>query len=489
MKQNTGNPPEGFRLKDPYELELWNGKTVTVTDDIEEDPASERPEKRTSISEQVNYLIGFIETFKNNMTPEQITNFVKFMIGSIIGGDSEKFEELLETIETAKQTELEEAESAIAENPEAVYSDLTHNGYMILCRVLNELKTLPEEIRKEELKNRAFRYPDYNIFLSSRPVSLLTGDKEKGMKSRVEYGSEPMEVRVSNRKAKKLVTASIGTFYFIDNRKFPRYLTRFDKQVFNAVCSIHESGYRFFTVANVAEVMIGKNTHYKKTLNRIQESINKMMFSSLELNAKDWLEMKRVFNTNLNYYNGVLLPVEFFGFNSDGKNVAGITQNGQDVECYQFTNYIRLLQVSKAVNELFSIPRHVLQLPININEKVLTLRDFLIERIEPMRNRNGKNKLSNKILFSSIYDAVCSEEKAKTQLNRIREQTFSILNYWAETPSLKDLEELQKTRKLEAWEQNRIDLLKGGMKPINYIHGYSIERKAKGEFTSIIIHL
>ena len=106
-------PPEGYRLKEPYEVELPNGETVTVDDELEIDPNAENPRApKTTMRKQIQNLVGFIEYFKDNMTPEEICGFVSFMIGAIVGNDKEKYDELIEAVKQSYEFEKSEAEIA-----------------------------------------------------------------------------------------------------------------------------------------------------------------------------------------------------------------------------------------------------------------------------------------------------------------------------------------------------------------------------------------
>lgn len=361
------------------------------------------------MNEQIKHLIGFIDYFKNSMTPKQIADFVRFMSVTITGGNSEKFNELLTAIEKAQQEEEAEAAQITDGNPEAVLSDLPHNGYTVLKLALNDLRNLTPAQLEEEYNILYTKTTDL-IMMNTKVVTRLFDGKTDF--------TEETGVNVGTVK-KKPVIVNLQAYVAVDDVILPANLSPYDKEVLNGVCSIWATGQTTMTSAMIYEAFAGKRTTSPQALGHVTRSINKLRSILASIDWTDHAKMAGLSLENpgdyVNTKDNLLLM----------KNVNACI-NGQEVNAFLLLAPPILYSYALKTGQIVTVDKALLDLNINNTETNIVIKNYLLRRIELMMN--PRNKISsNAIKFETLFDE-CGITGNKTEIKRYRDFVFAILD-------------------------------------------------------------
>ena len=104
------------------------------------------------------------------------------------------------------------------------------------------------------------------------------------------------------------------------------------------------------------------------------------------------------------------------------------------------------LQNALEKGQILRAPIEILEIPGRTDEDVVTIRAYLLRRIDAMKHSN----LSRMIIYKNILDEVGVDPTDRTQRNRkgsIQNKVERILNYWKEEGYIHDYSKLTKTGK------------------------------------------
>jgi len=220
-----------------------------------------------------------------------------------------------------------------------------------------------------------------------------------------------------------------------DGVQMPKYLTPYDRAVFDGVCSIIEMGQTTFTSKQVYEAMAGKSTTSPQALGAVTKSIRKMMMSLITI---DWTEHARLKN----------LPVQGSDCITTEQNMLNcisvkIRCNGQEMTGYKLLKAPDLYVYSKAVKQIASIERRFFNVPtISNTPENIILKFSLARAVEHMRLNNHWNRT---IKFDTLFKD-CDISDDKNNLTRKRKAVVSILDHWKKTGYIRDYEIQMKGR-------------------------------------------
>lgn len=216
-------------------------------------------------------------------------------------------------------------------------------------------------------------------------------------------------------------------------------LSAFDKSVYNAINSLYEAGQREVTNQMIYRVMKGDN---KARLSpnkaaEINESVHRCAGKIIHIDARQEITVGKYKNLDPEYV-GNLLTIE-------GKL---ITLNGTRCSCYQITTPPMLYRYAKGKGQIGSCPINVLNVPINMTDEAITIRDYLLEWIMALKNpKNGQ--LNNERTYEKIYDRfIMDQVDLKDKKRKIRDQVKKILEHWKTENYIADYEEIKKGRTL-----------------------------------------
>lgn len=342
---------------------------------------------------------------------------------SWIYGDNPEIEELL------SGEDLVEAIEIIKERVDSFGYERPEEG--ILSRDLRKSPELPE------IQKLDFNYPTnlkQNLTKASRRIfdsSIALSD----LKQR--------EIDVSKKGS--LRTYAITVDLTAPELKGTENITEYDKSVHNMAVSIGAvNKHGFFTARELATALIhGNNPNNNRVsaqqIGAVTKSIEKQRHIDISIN---WTEHIRL-NNNNKLPDGTevkdfeitdyMLPLREYTATIGGKTLKG----------YQFIDPVKLsplYQYALSVGQIGQHPLKMLNIPINLDQQKLIIRDFLLEEIAHLKNHTKDWNCIitvDRLLTVAGEDPQTITRKKKSSLLKASE---NMLLYWKEEKYIRDYE-------------------------------------------------
>lgn len=219
-------------------------------------------------------------------------------------------------------------------------------------------------------------------------------------------------------------------------------ITEYDKSVHNMAVSIGKvNEHGFFTAKQVATALLygdnpSNSNPSKQQIGAVTKSIEKLALIRVTI---DWTEHIRL-NNKGDIPEGAsfkvtdyMLPVRKYT----------ATIGGQKVEGYQFIdrdNYTPLHQYATSVGQIGQHPVKMLNIPINLDQQKIVIRDFLLEEIAHIKNRtNWNNTISVDRLLEVAGES--SQTIDRTKKKRLLKAVKDMLDYWKKKGYIKGYKE------------------------------------------------
>jgi len=219
-------------------------------------------------------------------------------------------------------------------------------------------------------------------------------------------------------------------------------ITEYDKSVHNMAVSIGKvNEHGFFTAKQVATALLygdnpSNSNPSKQQIGAVTKSIEKLALIRVTI---DWTEHIRL-NNKGDMPEGAsfkvtdyMLPVRKYT----------ATIGGQKVEGYQFIdrdNYTPLHQYATSVGQIGQHPVKMLNIPINLDQQKIVIRDFLLEEIAHIKNRtNWNNTISVDRLLEVAGES--SQTIDRTKKKRLLKAVKDMLDYWKKKGYIKGYKE------------------------------------------------
>lgn len=209
--------------------------------------------------------------------------------------------------------------------------------------------------------------------------------------------------------------------------------TSLDKEVHDAVVSLYAAGNKVFSPAMVYRTMAGKSDATFVTPEKLREvtsSIYKCMSSIITIDASEEASiygLESMYSQNLIYAKAVTLKTK-----------------GWEVSAFMLIDEPVLYKYATLKRQVFSVPLRVLDTPPSKTNDIIVLQGYPVRIVESLR-RPG-SKMSNVILYATLYELLDCQEATKQKLQRIRNNVKSILNYWVEIGYITRFAETTKDR-------------------------------------------
>lgn len=256
-----------------------------------------------------------------------------------------------------------------------------------------------------------------------------------------------LEIDVGKTKNKIFTYASIN----YDNENISlstrQPFTPYDRVVHNAICTLYVAGNTMFTSEMVYRAMNGLNAseHVSSTaVEEVTKSIEKSRFIKATIDFTQELKMRKDYSdTQKAVMSDMLISVTWMEVST-----GGVTKNG-----YKFNSEPILYKYSRSVGQVISVPINLLETKSKLNstDEVIILREYLLRRIEGMKNtRNALNQ--NKILYSSIYEELGLENPTNKKTHSVRTHTKSLLEFWLEEKYIKGFSEYKEGKSIKGIE-------------------------------------
>ena len=249
-------------------------------------------------------------------------------------------------------------------------------------------------------------------------------------------------IDVAPNKKGLTTTYSVNVDLTAPELKGTENVTEYDKSVHNMSVSIGKANeHGFFTAKQVATALLygdnpSNSNPSKQQIGAVTKSIEKLALIRLTI---DWTEHIRL-NNKGDIPEGAsfkvtdyMLPVRKYT----------ATIGGQKVEGYQFIdrdNYTPLHQYATSVGQIGQHPVKMLNIPINLDQQKIVIRDFLLEEIAHIKNRtNWNNTISVDRLLEVAGESSQTIDRIKK--SRLLKAVKDMLDYWKKEAYIKGYKE------------------------------------------------
>lgn len=225
---------------------------------------------------------------------------------------------------------------------------------------------------------------------------------------------------------------------YIDYEKLPeeikKELTDYDRRVCEAASAIYNAGNEVTTLTQLYYTMGGTGKPAKKQVEKINQSVTKMMVTLFHLDNKDEIA------NNINYpkmeYDGPLLPAERVTAIINGK----IT----DAAIHLFREP-PLMTFARERKQIYTCSLELLQSPLNISETKLAIEHCLLALLAMGKHDTEKEKkkpeqyrkpVKKEMLLETIYKrAKTTDRRTKP---RTKEKIITLLTHYKSKGQIKD---------------------------------------------------
>ena len=259
-----------------------------------------------------------------------------------------------------------------------------------------------------------------------------------------------IDLVVSGRGKTEITTRCILS-YEGDNVKLSgrQPCTEYDRNVADAVTSLFLYGdpSHIITPATVYRAMIhstGTETPSPQTLGAVTRSLDKSRFVRVQIDCTQEL-LRRNASLNGEQITGgkvdtYLLPLEKIEVMAGGKRVTA----------YKILKTPVLYDYARLTKQVLTVPAKLLDVPNASNtEQRISIKGYLLRRITVMK---GKTQQSNRILFEKIWEAAGKPDPSPKEAQRIREYTFTVLDYWKKERYIKGYKAIKEGKTYTAVE-------------------------------------
>jgi hypothetical protein len=203
--------------------------------------------------------------------------------------------------------------------------------------------------------------------------------------------------------------------------------TAYDRAVHNAVCSLFVSGNEVITpkmVYRTLNGMVNTENVNQTTEEKVRNSIDKSRFMRLRVDYEDeaktrkWKIDKASINSNLLHADECMIEA-----------------GGEIQSAFKIIKTPILYEYAQYTKQIIAVPLELLDIrddnkdadKINNTEDVITMKEYLLRRIEIMKH---DKKQSKKIIYDTIFDETGIKIKHGTERDRHRNNIKKILSLW-----------------------------------------------------------
>ena len=248
----------------------------------------------------------------------------------------------------------------------------------------------------------------------------------------------------------------IGSRYFVSD--FPdegkdislegrMKITPYDREVHDAVVTLHVAGNKIVTPEMVYRAMNGMTESEKlspQAIDAVTRSMDKSRYTTLKI---DFSQEAQAYKKDCKaIYEGYLLACDKLT----------VSTGGRTKEAYRLLREPILLEYSKISGQIITVPIKLLQTKGNIRstEDVIVLRGYLLRQIEGMKSRTFHriNKIAYKSIFTELDILPDNYANYKEKTRKIREHVIAILGGWVKQNYIKNYEQYKNGKKIEGVE-------------------------------------
>ena len=268
-----------------------------------------------------------------------------------------------------------------------------------------ELEELPiiQRVKKPESVCYALFKPTYTLF-NNFPI---------GQTKKLNAASE-----ADRRKGKTANILLLLNFDELEGVKISRTLTIYDKSVWNACANLARCGYEIVTAQDVYKFMGYNNNLNQRDKKKILESIETIIRARVFINNKEEHALYKKYDEIS--LNTPLLAAEIC------KAKIG---NTVVEEAIRIIEPPKLFAIAEKRGQITTIPFAVLESPINKNDDIALITDYLLIRISRMKN---SKQIHRTILLDTLYDKCNITDSASDRVKKTRlpDKINRLLNHY-----------------------------------------------------------
>ena len=268
-----------------------------------------------------------------------------------------------------------------------------------------ELEELPiiQRVKKPESVCYALFKPTYTLF-NNFPI---------GQTKKLNAASE-----ADRRKGKTANILLLLNFDELEGVKISRTLTIYDKSVWNACANLARCGYEIVTAQDVYRFMGYNNNLNQRDKKKILESIETIIRARVFINNKEEHALYKKYDEIS--LNTPLLAAEIC------KAKIG---NTVVEEAIRIIEPPKLFAIAEKRGQITTIPFAVLESPINKNDDIALITDYLLMRISRMKNNKH---IQRTILLDTLYDKCNITDSASDRVKKTRlpDKINRLLNHY-----------------------------------------------------------
>ena len=268
-----------------------------------------------------------------------------------------------------------------------------------------ELEELPiiQRVKKPESVCYALFKPTYTLF-NNFPI---------GQTKKLNAASE-----ADRRKGKTANILLLLNFDELEGVKISRTLTIYDKSVWNACANLARCGYEIVTAQDVYRFMGYNNNLNQRDKKKILESIETIIRARVFINNKEEHALYKKYDEIS--LNTPLLAAEIC------KAKIG---NTVVEEAIRIIEPPKLFAIAEKRGQITTIPFAVLESPINKNDDIALITDYLLIRISRMKN---SKQIHRTILLDTLYDKCNITDSASDRVKKTRlpDKINRLLNHY-----------------------------------------------------------
>ena len=284
---------------------------------------------------------------------------------------------------------------------------------------------------KEEIRDLVSGRPSFFL----KPIKDLTLAVDKvnsniwGPKGQLDTnGQIALAIDMAGQRDKEaivLYSLSFEEMEDIEGLKLNKSLNAYDRRCHDAAWSLYLAGNEYFTASDLHRCMGNTGSPNQKQVAKIRDSMRKMRTGIVSIDNSKELAVNK--NYPLVRYTGAVMPFE---------EVETI-KNGKPAEVtYHILAEPPLGAFARGRQNITTIPRAVLESPINKTENTLAIENYLLQRVRQMENHPQHSK---RILFASVFDNCGITEKMPK--SRARDLIHRELEHFKKTGFIKNYTE------------------------------------------------
>lgn len=197
-------------------------------------------------------------------------------------------------------------------------------------------------------------------------------------------------------------------------------LTVFDKGVFCACISAQINGSNAISVNQIYRYLGGSETNTIPNLmaKSIEDSLVRLMSCIVSVDCSQ-LARKSKYKFRKTFFRAPILP----GTYEEG-NI-----NGKKIKVFRFYEDSPLFEIAEIKGQVLNVPLDAYKVEnLNHTPRVVSIKEYVVQRVVEYQRAKDKRHLSNFILFSEIFHAAEIDESNKLQRQTARNSIKAILD-------------------------------------------------------------